>query len=62
MRLNTQRAKEFQVLTEKLGWASPTFLARKWELDRKTIYNWKESGPPVYVLDYLRQTVRILGL
>ena len=62
MTKSAQRAQEFQTLTEKLGWASPTYLSRKWELDRKTIYNWKEVGPPVYVLDYLRQTVRILGL
>ena len=54
-----ESAQEFEHLLEQLGWASPTYLSKKWKINRKTVYNWKESGPPVYVLDYLRQTVRL---
>ena len=57
--MNPQRGKEFVKLTEKLGWDSPTYLSKKWELDRKTVYNWRKNGPPVYVLEYLRQSLRL---
>ena len=55
------RSERFEDLLIRLNWQSPTFLAKKWKISRKTVYNWKKN-PPQVALDYLEQTVRILNV
>ena len=52
-------AREFIQLTRELGWDSPTELCERWEINRKTVYNWREKGPPKYVLDYLKLALKV---
>jgi len=54
-------AQNFSNLCERLGWTSPTYLAEKFEVSRKTIYNWRRR-PPRSVILYMELCVRNLGL
>lgn len=54
-------SQNFANLCERLGWTSPTYLAEKFEVSRKTIYNWRRR-PPRSVILYMELCVRNLGL
>lgn len=48
-------------LLERMGW-SQRFFANHIGVSEQTVTRWNREGAPEYVLVYLRQCVRLLGL